>query len=106
MPCVAMQFTHAMASENMCMIHNCGCRRRWTNSISYPAKAAYIGSCQIDGESGRKSVHRFFLILMPSLHQKGQAYHRIGIAFFRQLGSLPGYDDLVRDADWEDITII
>jgi hypothetical protein len=107
MPCVlSEQLAYTMASNTMCMGHNCGCGRRWTNTQSYPAKAAYIGSSQVDGESGRRLVHRFFLILMPSLHQKGKAYHRIGIAIFEQAGSLPGYHDPFRDADWEEVTII
>lgn len=107
MPCVpSQQLAHTMASNTMCMGHNCGCGRRWTNTESYPATAAYIGSCHVDGESGRRFVHKYFLILMPSLHQKEKAYHRIGIAFFRQLGSSPGYHDLFSNADWEEVAII
>jgi len=107
MPCVlSRQLPHTMASNTMCMHQNCGCGRRWTSPMSYPAKIAYIGSCQVDGESGRRSVHRFSLILMPSMHKKERAYHRIGIAIFKQLGSLPGYQDPFKDADWEEVAII
>jgi len=43
---------------------------------------------------------------MPSLHHIKKAYHRIGIAVFRQLGSLSGYHDLFKDADWEEVAIV
>lgn len=107
MPCIpSQQLAYTMSSNTMCMSHDCGCGKRWTNTMSYPVKAAYIGSCQIDGESGRRTVQRFSLILMPSLHSKKKAYHRIGIAIFKQQAELAGYHDPFKNTDWEEVSII
>jgi hypothetical protein len=107
MPCIGtQQSTYSMASSTMCMDDNCGCGRRWTNTTSFPAQAAYIGSCQYNDETGRRLVQTFSLILMPSIHQKGNTYHRIGIAICRQQASLPGYHDPFKDANLEEVKII
>ena len=105
MPCMQFQSTAILKSASLCSDSNCGCRKRWTDSSSYPVVAAYIGSYYIDGESGKRSVHRFSLILMPSLHH-AKTFHRIGIAVSVQLSGLPGYCDPFKGSVHEKIDII
>jgi hypothetical protein len=106
MPCISIdQLSHTRKSETLCAMPYCACKQRWTNPEEYPAIAAHIGSCWVDGESGGRTVHRFALILTPSVFQEG-AFQRVGIAIYAQNGQTPEFCDPFRYAERKEITII